>query len=363
MAVQFMDGCEHYDTQQAIYLKWTNQAFASSIPSGRNGRGIGLNQGGAFVAKTLNHQSGWVIGWAMNILVSGSGGIGGGSLYSGLNVGTDLVNVTVETDWTLTIRAAGFVGQNSSPFSLHPNTWYYFEFKYSLGIGGSGGGNVTVTGTLKVNGTIVAQCTNTDSHVPVSSLLTQSPTVDYHNFICPNIIGTTSLDDVVIADTSGNGVVNDFFGDVKIGVIFPNGDSAIQWTPTPAGPSFSLVDSQFPENSLGNISSNSAGQHDVFTWQPLPPDVGAIIALHYGVFAKKNGEGTRSIQPTVGGSTIPVTPPANDSAPFSGYPPPVYFPGDTYCYFFFAMDSQPLSLTPWTAAVVNGTTFGINLNS
>lgn len=364
MAVLFMDGCEHYDTTSGIYLKWTNQAFAQSTASGRHGRGISLTQGGAYVAKTLTHQNGWVVGWAMNILVSGSGGVGGSGLYGGTNVSSGLITVEILSDWTLAIYAGNNFAVGSSPFSLHPNTWYYFEFKYTLGTGGMGGANVTIAlATLKVNGNIVATCSNIDSGIPLNSLLVQSATVDYHSFACPNVIGTTTLDDVVIADLTGNGVVNDFFGDVTVGAIFPNGDSTIQWTPNPAGSSFSLVNSQFAEGSAGYIASNTPNQHDVFTWQPLPADTGAIVALHYGVFAKKDGEGTRSIQTTIGGASIPTTPAAGSSAPFSGYPPPIWYPGDTYCYFFFAMDSQPGSLTPWTAAAVNGTSFGINLNS
>ena len=365
MAVEFMDGCEHYDTQAGIYLKWTNQEFAVSTPNGRHGRGISLTQGGAYVAKTLTHQSGWVVGWAMNILVSGSGGTGNSGLYGGTNVSSGLVTVEVLSDWTLGIFAGNNFGGNSAPFSLHPNTWYYFEFKYSLGVGGSGSANVIITqATLKVNGNIVCTCSNVDSGIPVNSLLVQTSTVDYHSFACPNIIGTTSLDDVVIAAITGDGCVNDFFGDVTVGAIFPNGDSSIEWTPTPSGPSFSIVNQQFAENSPGYISSNSPSQYDVFTWQPLPTNTGAIVALHYGVFARKDGEGTRAIQATVDGSSIPTTPASGADAPFSNYPPPIWYPGDTYCYFFFAMDSQPGgSPTPWTVATVNGTTFGIELNT
>ena len=363
-----MDGCEHYDTIPGIYLKWTNAAFASPTASGRNGRGISLNQGGAYVAKTLNHQVSWVVNWAMNILISGGGGTGPSGIYVGANVGTGLVGITVETDWTLSIYAGGNLAMNSSPFSIHPNSWYYYEFKYELGVGGSSGNNITVVGTLKVNGNIVVTCAGVDTGINLNTLLIQTATVDYHNFICPNIVGTSTIDDIIIADCSGNGLHNDFMGDIAIGVIFPNGDSSITWTPTPSGSSYSLVNSQFVEDSAGTISSNTPSQVDVFNWQPLPSTVGTIIALHYGIFAKKNGEGTRAIQPTVGGSSIPTLPfnesVAPYSAPFSGYPPPIYYPGDTYVYYFFAMDSQPGG-TPvaWTVAVVNGTTFGVELYS
>jgi hypothetical protein len=360
-----MDGCEHYDRQSDIYLKWTNQDFAAPTASGRNGRGISLTQGGAFVAKTLNHQSEWVVGFAMNFLVSGSGGVGTSPFYASTNVDSVIAGVSLLHDWTVAI-AAGNNYSGPSIISLHPNTWYYFEFKYQIGVGGAGGSNATVTGSLKVNGTVVCTCTDLDSGSPISSFIVQTATVDYHNFLCPNIIGTTSLDDVVIADCSGNGEVNDFFGDVKIGAIFPASDGSIQWTPTPSGPSFSLVNSQFPENSNGTISSNAVGQSDVFGFQTLPPDTGAIVAIHYGIYAKKDGEGTRAIQPTVGGSAVPTLPANNanspPSAPYAGYPPPEYFVGDTYCYYFFAMDSQPGGApVPWTAGAVNGTTFGVKI--
>ena len=359
MAVQFMDGFEHYDLQTDVYLKWTNANSAIPTTFGRNGRGLQIGQ----VYKTLNHQAGWVTSFAMYI--ANTSGVPLSNMYVQLNVSTQLMALMLAPDFTLAMFSGGNLACTSTPVSIHTGTWNSYQVKVAYTVGGMSGVNVLLTASVKLNGVVVMSCTNVDSGIDASTLFVAGATTDVHSFVGPATLQPTFLDDVVIADTSGNGVVNDFFGDVAIGLIQPAADVTTDWTPTPAGSSYVLVNSQFPENSLGTISDNNPTDQDNFDWQPISG--GAIVALHYGIFARKNAEGTRSFQPTIGG-IIPSAPANNahspSSAPFSGYPPPIFYPGDSYQYYFFAMDSEPGgSPTPWTAAAVNATTFGVELIS
>lgn len=342
----FIDSCDHYDQDDYIYVKWTNQAFAKSTPNGRNGRGINLTQGGGYVAKTLTHQSEWVVGWAINI--QAGTGTGASSIYNLNSTNSGICGLTLFSDWTLGL----YSGNNliaASAFSLHPHTWYYIELKILLSFGGSGGANVSTQMTCRVNGAIVANGGPTDSGVPISTLIIQSATANYHLFSCPNILGNTLIDDIYIYPLDAGGYYTDFLGDLKILVVFPNGDVLTQWTPSVGTQHFPLVNSQFAENSPGFIFTNTPSDADNFTWQPIPAFVGQIILVHYGALAKKDDEGTRQFQLTVGAG----------GGETSNTISPLVNPGDTYVYYFFGMDVDPGTSSQWTQSGFNGTDFGI----
>lgn len=348
MSMVFMDGCDHYDQNSTIELKWTVNNGCTSLPGGRNGRCISIGAG--FVGKTLQYSQGWVVGFAANFQTTVGWG-GEAQLYEVFHAGdTRLGWISVETDATITLHAGNQVignsgmGPDGSTFSFHPVSWYYIEIKTNLG--SSSEGTVLVDIVVRVNGVIVVSGSG-DSLIPINTLLLNVPSANFHRFSAGGVVdGTMLLDDLGIATTIG-GSVTDFFGDIKLGALFPRQDEQTDWVPTPSGPSFSCVNEPFPDGDTSYISSFTPGEQDNFDWQPVSTFIGTIVAVHYGVYARKDDEGSRSFQLTCNGLNVG----------------PVFSPGDTYVYYFFCMDEDPTTGVPWTQDGFNATTFGVNLIS
>lgn len=352
--VQFLDSCDHYDETSYISLKWNVPGFGtSSTSAGRNGRGISFNNSGG-LGKSLTHQSGWVFGWAINIGFT-EGAVGEGSFYQASHAGdTNLFTIFSEGDGSVSLyagngRHALIQNSGTNGFFLKSGIWYWFDCKFSI----TNGMTMQVTATFRVN-TQVWCSGSGDTGIASSSLLLQTPTTNFHQFFNPS--GVTNIDDIVIADMSGSGSVNDFFGDTMLSALFPRADVTANWTAVGGSTStmWDHVNDQFAETNDDTIyiKSDTVAQDANMQWQPTSvPAGGSIVAVHYGCLARKDAEGSRSFEQTVGptGAFEQVG--------------PTWYPGDSYSYFFFAMDEDPGTSLPWTASGFNSTDFGVQLVS
>lgn len=332
----FADGCQHYDQDTAIPLKWTQAGFGThSVPNGRHGRGIQLGS----VQKTMTaYQSSWIQGVAMYF--SGNY-VGNTSIFMNASTcGTQICGAYLEPDWTLSLFSGGTRVANSgaSGFSIHPYTWYYFELKcvFSTATG------IYASMTLRCNGVVICSGAG-DSGVNPATQVAPGSWANNLGFIGPNLpLGYTIACDFYIYPPGAGGHYTDFLGDVALGALFPMSDAETQWTANPGPSSYAMVNSQFPENAAGDIQSNTAGQNTTFGWQPFGGE--QIIFVHYGAWAKKDNEGTRSFQLTDSGNPTLA---------------PTVYPGDSYAYYFFGMDVDPSTGDAWTIAGFNASTFGI----
>lgn len=348
----FMDGCEHYDEDVTIDLKWTVNNGCSSTGAGRNGRGINI---GGELGKTLPYGVSWVVGYAVKFNTTLGWG-GEGQLYQLMQAGQFTLGwATVQSDGTISLRSGNALIANSGDFagksfSFHPQTWYYIEFKTTLSSMTNSDGvtqDIAVTMVCRVNGNIVCSGGPTDSNINIDGLLIPQPSANYHAFFNGGVVdGNTTIDDIGIALINGHGTVNDFFGDMKLGALFPIQDEQTDWNVNPPGHSFSTINEQFPDGDISFVYSNNVGDTDNFDWEEINPFAGDIVAVHYGVYARKDDEGTRSFQLTMNGMKI-------------GDP---IFPGDTYVYYFVCLDADPNGIA-WTQEVFNETTFGFTLLS
>lgn len=355
MSMVFMDGCDHYNQNSTIELKWTVNNGCTSTSAGRNGRGISIGSG--FIGRTLEYSANWVIGFAVNFQTTIGWG-GQAQLYELFHAGdTRLAWTAIETDGTLTLKSGNNTIANSgdgpggSTFSFHPQSWYYVEFKTNISVivnPDTHVPDIAISMAARVNGTLVCSGGPIDSDIPVANLLLGIPSANFHRISAGGVVdGLTTVDDIGIADINGVGSVNDFFGDIRLGALFPIADVQTDWTPSRPGPSWNLVNEQFPDGDTTYVSSFNPGDQDVFTFQEVDPFIGTIVAVHYGVYARKDDEGTRSFQLTCNGHSIGQ----------------VWFPGDTYVYYFVCLDTPPGSGSPWTIALFNAAVFGVNLIS
>src|SRR6266478_4629947 len=144
--LRFIDSFDHY-ADANTYKKWTNKGAGISnvISPGRHGNGMLVGSGGV-LNKTLDHQSGWTIGWAYKLPDDRSSVA---HILAFLHVGTTLGFVRLNEDSTLGLYAgntetnAHLIGVSSGPSGiLQPGVWYYLEVQILL----SGSSNISVQG-------------------------------------------------------------------------------------------------------------------------------------------------------------------------------------------------------------------------
>ena len=353
MAVEFLDGFAHYVTTN-MSQKWTfpSGTITSSPPAGRVGPGLLLPVGGN-AGITLSHQSGWVNGFAAYF--NGSPATYNGFVYNASHAGqTELLRVRIESDATLSLVTGNnsVLIANSSPFSLHDNTWYYLEIKHNYS--GSTSSNIQTTATLRVDGAVRASGTGTCGF-NTTGLLLQTPTVNAHGVANPVVNGNTYIKDLYIFDQSGSNT-NDFAGDCTFVFVVPDGDVTTQWDLSSGSVSFSLVNEVPPDGDTSYVqSSNSStainSATDNFTWQDIPAFTGTIVAVQYLGFLRKTGEGKKSVKLTVG-PTGAFTQVSDE-----------FFLNDNYLYYRLPLGTDPNTGIGWTRTGFNATDFGIEVIS
>lgn len=345
MAVEFLDGFAHYVTSN-IHQKWTfpGGTITASPPAGRLGPGLDLTAGNGVVAVTLSHQSSWIVGFAFYP----TGASFSGRLYAASHAGAvELIDVRIQSDATMSIftNNGNTLIQNSTPFSIHDNTWYYCEVKYTLQ--GGSGTNITCTATLKVDGTVRAQGTGTCGF-DTTILLLNTPTVNSHAFENEVSGGDTYIKDLYIFDTlSGN--TNNFAGDCTFILSTTTADITTEWTPTGGGSSWNQVNEVPPDDDTTYIEDGNINDLDNFFWTPVPSTLGTIVAVQYLGYIRKTAEGSRSVKLSCGAG------PTQFSDEF--------FLNDNYVYYRMPLGTDPDTGVAWTTASFNIKPFGIKVIS
>lgn len=346
MAMQFMDSTDHYSTFTDIDQKWTFNGGASITNSPPSGRGTqALNLGNQGVAKTLTYQSGWVTGFAVNV----SGAISAGPFYK-LSAANDtpISQCWIESDGSISLYSGNKstlifnTGTGTPAFFMQSFAWYYVEVKSAI----TGTTPMAVTMNLRVNG-IPLGSGSASVGTNASATLIGIAQANYHQYEGPVLSGTAFMRDIYIADLSGSGSVNDFTGDLKIAVVYTTANSTFAgWTAVGSGTGWNTVNPQFPENNgTGTYIVDQGGSGNVanFLWQPVSTFTGGIVAVHFGVYARKDDEGSREFQHTVHGSTQGT----------------MISPGDSYLYYFIALDQDPATGVPWTQSGFDSSSFGV----
>jgi hypothetical protein len=153
MAFRFCDSFNHLDSAQ-LAAKWTYQNSTVLVSGGRDGGNCLLvPPGGGYILKTLDYQSGWTVGYAMQW--NGGPNIGGGwstqCSYNNFGAHTpSLCSIGMNPDRTLALFAnQTFIGYTPS-YAIQTGAWYYIEIQCSFA-----GNPITTTATLRVNGQVL----------------------------------------------------------------------------------------------------------------------------------------------------------------------------------------------------------------
>jgi hypothetical protein len=354
----FADSTEHYrwtgNGIDYIGLKWTENVIASTktgiIPDGSGKTGLAI---GAGIGKTMTYQNTWWTGF--RVYFASSQGFGGaGQLYQigGANL-TPFGSVTVEHDATVSLRAGNGTatllfntGSLNPPITLKGFTSYYIEV-FSQTSGGSSSTPISVTMELKINGVVMGTGSYSgNTAFNTSQTLNGQNTANYHQFTGAGIVnGVAWMRDFYI---SANGSAP--YGDVGLGAIFPYSTTTdVGWAPVGAATLFGACNPQYPDinDDTIYITDNNPGDKCDFLFGPLT-GTDPIPFVHFGVFHRKDAEGSRTFAQTMGG--------------VDQSPSPYIAPGDDYRYDFQGFESPPGGGS-WTVSNFNATSFGVDIKT
>ena len=350
MGLEFLDSFEGYSTNE-LPLRWTGSS-ATIISNGRNGKGCQIPSGGG-LNKSVAYNNAWVVGFAFKINASS---VQAGVIYNALTPGaSNLCGIRVEADGSVSVISQASpipIGNTSSAnYYLSTNTWYYFEIKYNIQPTTDSSSNpallLTVQG-LRINKqTILSGLTAVIPFNYSTGSLTGQPKLNQHNwgFFNGNP-GSCIVDDLYIFNQDV-GPNSDYAGDIRILIIFPDQDLLTPFSKVGGnGTSYSCITEVPPDYNTSYLYDNVNEDFENFNWQPLPAFFGNVICVQYTIFARKDAEGSRAFQHTMGPG------PSNLSQ--------FWYVGDSYLYYMWELDTAPGGST-WSVAIFNSTSFGFKI--
>jgi hypothetical protein len=363
--LEFVDSFDHY-AYADILNKWTTWQQdgpygGGALQAGRNGNGLRLAQFGALgggIKKTLGYQSTWIVGWAAFFTWTATHPTTRVyELDSFVFGAVPLVRVVINVDGTFTVTLRGGATLGTSTATAVKDRWYYYQVRTDLSASGTSTLVVRVrmrlTDDLGVETPIIDG--TVDTGLAITGLNTDAPVANEHNFFAFGGTGAstyTIIDDVYIlsgvaaADPANPN--NDFLGDVEIGVVYADGDSApLQLTPSAGATHFSLVNAVAPTGDASYVAGNVVGLIDLYTWQDVVQR--QIHGVQMSGFARKDDAGSRAFshltRPTV--------------AIFNG--DQTLYMGNGYYYHRQVWDLNPATGLAWTPDQFNAARFGVEI--
>ena len=348
MALRFIDSVAHVNSKNLGARKWTNMGVAGWSPNGGRRNAPYWAFGGTLL-KTLTHQNRYIQGAAVQM--QPGAGVLGGRILSLVNNGTELLSIFMNSDATLSAMIAGTHTGVSSIAIADPGAWHYYEMD---GLLSSVAGNVAGTAVVMVDGNLIGTFTGT-SNLGTAGLISNAATANQVGVISASGMGFMDYYclDTSTTDINGiNGSTNTaFLGDVEIDAIFPNADITTQWG-TVGGDgthAYTCVNETSPDDDTSYVFTTASGSSEAFTYQPIVGFTGTLLGAQYLCCARKDAEGSRVFQMTVGTnvSTSIEFLQANS------------FLSDFYVYYICPLDTD--FGTAWTTSVFNAETFGVKL--
>lgn len=238
-----------------------------------------------------------------------------------------------------------FVSRNGTTLatavdSLNFGQWYYIEFKAVIH-------NTAGAYAVRVNGGTVngiPDATNVNTRGSgTNNFATQVAFHDGSN----HFSNTHRYSDIYVLDGQGTSL-NDFLGDVRYEVLYPNGAGAYtQWTPS-VGNNWETVD-EAQANTTDYVTSTANDQIDSYTFTDLAGTPATIHVAVVNVFAQKTDAANKSIA---------IFCKASDGNETVG---PDLALGTTWMVYQRVLKQEPDAGggREWTAARINGSQFGV----
>jgi len=341
------DGSLGGGPQQAV-AKWTT--CNGQFVAGRNGQGfnnkdlmVALPAGDHFTVgfATQGSPGGSPLNWQGNMFALGAP-LGTGALA------VDIFEANVAADGTIVLLAGNVVIGNPTSYTFSAGVWAAIGMDIVLS---NSGGNIVVAVELFVNSVSIFSGSAT-SNVSVAGLLSQQAKANMFKFGNFGTSPGNTIDDLFILDNvvkSGlqpNAQYTDV-GDVGIFTIYPRQDVQNDWTPLSGTDRFAMVNEHPPDGDTSYIFDDTVGHTQTFFFDTVASFTGQIKGVQLSIYARKDDEGEREIVDAAGsGSFVGATPVSL---------------GDSYRYFMFPYDIDPISGNAWTPAIINAGDYGVQL--
>lgn len=215
------------------------------------------------------------------------------------------------------------------------NGWWHIEVEYSTAGAGFADYEVRVEGLTVLQGAGVAAVASQAGQVAWGA-----------RNVGEQLNGTWYTKDIVIRN--GLGTYNTgWLGSVLVHNLVPTADVALNWTPTPAGTGYTILDNIPPNGAQFITAPNPPPAAYVCSLSDLPADVTSVKGIMSFVRAAKTDGGDGSLQNSVISN--------GDTANGADRPITV---AQTYWRDLFETD--PDTAAPWTPAAVNAVQLQIN---
>ncbi len=303
---------------------------------------------GANILQVLSQQARWIVGFAF-YFKAGQISDAGGRLYelhAGSNGGNSTVlwKVLLNNDGTFSMYANTTLIATSSAAIL-PNKRYYITFDVSF----SGTTNISVAADLWLDALAGAGPVNIASGsaltgVNIVSTAAGTATASMHLISCGGGTGGLGImDDWYVFN--GAGAVNHdrLPGAPRVGVIHPNGDHGVAFTPSTAGTHFSLVNEKPEDQDSTYVQDNVVGHKDIYDWQDVRSFT--IPGIQLSTCVRKTDEGGSALRAVCG-----LTGTEAQSRNF--------YLSNNHRWYDWTLDLDPNGNIPWTPAGFNPKQFG-----
>ncbi|MCW3061609.1 MAG: hypothetical protein JWQ02_3430 [Capsulimonas sp.] len=227
------------------------------------------------------------------------------------------------------------IGTSSVVYSF--GSYYYFEFKINFTTAATGSINFRINGVPQAafNSVVTAITTGGCNQYRI-----WNPIVD--GSILP-----TFYDDMYANDTTGPDN-NDYMGDVRIFVDRPAATvaGASQWALSGPSPKAVAVGDTTQDGDATYISSNTAGQVDLYTLAAPPSGLGTVKAVQTNLVARKDDGIIRQIAPVLGNGAT-----TNVGASVSI--------GNNYVDYLQSFDRNPITGAAWSVGDLSTLQVGV----
>lgn len=338
MTLRFIDSFDHYATAD-LGLKYND--VSSGLISAGNGRrstaSLRFNGSSSTVAKTLDAQATWIVGFAFRV-TSLPGGDTTFLIFR--DAGTTQCDVRLRSDGTLRVTRNGTALATSSNAIL-ANTTYYIETKAVINdttgsmevrVNGSSSGWISITGQDTKN------TANASANViALTGAINAS---------------STDMDDLYICDGQGS-VNNDFLGDVRVDCYLPDGNgnsSQLVGSDSNSTDNYLLVDEAAQNGDTDYVQSATVNNKDTYAFANMAHTPSSIFGTQLNMIAKKDDGGTRSICSVC----------RSGGADYDGDSQVM---GTSYSDYRQVREVDPATSAAWTRSDLNSAEFGVKVSA
>lgn len=295
MSLLFIDGSEHYNSSTILEKYSSGSVGSVSTLYGRHDKGLSSPN----ITLGLNHppvgDSHFILGGAVRPT-----SLGGVDFFGVIDIGTLLAHVDVLNNGAMRLNIFGDDDIRSDPDVMRVNNWYFLEFKGRVTFDPAGGPyyqHVIHDVTIRVDGETVLLVTGEAGRTPIQ-LVNDASEFFWDTIFRGGVVGGTHQDDFYVCDGAGSAPFNDFIGDHRIGVIYPDGAGATtEWQPSGASPNWQCVnDTDADDGDATYVTASGDGLLDLYELEDVDTN-NTLKAIQVLISAKRASDGFAFLTP------------------------------------------------------------------